>query len=376
MFGRLKQMLIKEFLQMLRDPRMKAIVFVVPVVQMLIIAFALTTDVTRIATALLDDDHTPSSRALIEEFVGSGYFIITKSLRSEAEIQALLDRSEVRAVLRFPRGFENRLLGGRTAHIQLLTDGTENNGAAAISGYATQIIGRFSQRQQRDAMVRAMGTPPAIAQIEMETRAWFNPNLESKHYYVPGLIAIMLMVISLLLTSIAIVREKEIGTIEQLMVTPISKIEFILGKTIPYLIIGYINMTLMFIVAKLIFGIHVQGSWLLLYAMAGVYVAGNLGLALAISVSAATQQQALLTAFFFLMPGILLSGFLFPLDNMPPLALAISAVDPMRWFIQILRGVTLRGVGIETLWRPMLAQGALAVAFLTFAALRFRKTIS
>lgn len=376
MFGRLKSMLIKEFLQLLRDPRMRAIVFVAPVVQMLIVAFALTTDVTRIETALLDEDNTPASRELIADFEGGGHFVAARVLRSEAQIQPLLDRGKVRAALRIPAGFQNTLDSGKGAKVQLLFDGTKSNSASFILGYANQILGRFSERRRlRQEQREAPGGPP-MGGVSIEPRAWHNPNLESRLYFVPGLIAVMLMMISLLLTSIAIVREKEIGTIEQVMVTPIRKMEFILGKTLPYLLIGYAIMTLMFIVAKVVFDIRVEGSWLLLYGMAGVYLVGNLGLALAISVSAATQQQALLTAFLILMPGVLLSGFMFPLQNMPPVALAIAAVNPMRWFLEIERAICLKGAGAAVLWPAMLAQAGLAAAFLAFAALRFRKTLS
>jgi len=180
----------------------------------------------------------------------------------------------------------------------------------------------------------------------------------------------------MLLTSLAIVAEKEIGTIEQIMVTPIHRMEFILGKTIPYLITGYITLTMMLLLSLVIFDIRVTGSWFLLYAMAGVYIVGNLGLALTISVSAATRPQALLTAFFLLMPGVLLSGFMFPLDNMPTVVRYATVLNPMRWFLEILRGVTLKGSGVETLWPAMLAQTVLAVLFLTLAASRFHKTLA
>ena len=364
MFRRIREMLIKEFLQMLRDPRMRAMIILMPVLQMLIFAFALTTDVTHIRTAVLDLDQTPSSRALIAAFTGSGYFDIIERLERPSDMARVLDAGLVRCVFHFPAGFERDLHGGRSARVQLLADATDSNSTAIVFNYAGQVLaGHLGS-----AATALPGT------IDIETRAWFNPNLESKYYFVPGLIAVMLLVVSILLASIAIVREKEIGTIEQLLVTPIRKTEFILGKTIPYMVLGYLIMTMMLILSRVMFGISVQGSLLLLYALAGVYVAGNLGLALVISTTAKTQQQALLTAFFFMMPCVLLSGFIFPVRNMPAFFQYVTFFDPLRWFLEIVQGIVTKGVGPRALWRPILGQCALALLFLTLAVRLMHKT--
>lgn len=364
MFRRIREMLIKEFLQMLRDPRMRAMIILMPVLQMLIFAFALTTDVTHIRAAVLDLDQTPSSRALIAAFTGSGYFDIIEPLERQSDMARVLDAGRVRCVFHFPAGFERDLRGGRTARVQLLADATDSNSTAIVFNYASQVLAGH--------LGSAVTTLPGT--IDIETRAWFNPNLESKYYFVPGLIAVMLLVVSILLASIAIVREKEIGTIEQLLVTPIGKTEFILGKTIPYMVLGYLIMTMMLVLTRVMFGISVQGSLLLLYGMAGVYIAGNLGLALVISTTAKTQQQALLTAFFFMMPCVLLSGFIFPVRNMPAFFQYVTFFDPLRWFLEIVQGVVTKGVGIEALWRPVLGQCALALLFLALAVRLMRKT--
>jgi ABC-2 type transport system permease protein len=210
--------------------------------------------------------------------------------------------------------------------------------------------------------------------VEILARSWFNPNLESRYYFVPGLIAVMLMTVSLLLTSLAIVREREVGTIEQLLVTPIRGVELVLGKTIPYLVTGYVIMTIMLGVMMVVFGIHVKGSFLLLYAMSGVFIVGNLGIAQVISTTAATQQQALLTAFLILMPGVLLSGFLFPVRNMPQAIQYVTYLDPLRWYLEILRGIVQKGSGAAILWPAIGWQTGLAALFLATAAMRFRKT--
>jgi ABC-2 type transport system permease protein len=371
-FKRLKPMIVKEFLQMLRDPRMRMVVFAMPVIQVTVLAFALTTDVRNIRTAVIDSDNTPISRALVDDFTAGGYFEVTALLRSEAPVNALLDTGTVQAVLHIPIDFGADVLAGRPVRVQLLADGTMSNDTSITFNYASQIINGYNQQliKQRAA---AAGISPGT--VVVEPRAWYNPNLESKYYFVPGLIVLMLLLISLLLASIAIVREKEIGTIEQVMVTPIRRLEFILGKTLPFLITGYITMSLMFIMAFIIFGIRIQGSILLLYAFAGIYLMGNLGLAILVSVISHTQQQALLTAFFILMPAVLLSGYLFPIRNMPQAVQILTLANPMRWALQIVHGIVVRGVGITTLWPAACAQTALAASFVGLAVVRFKKTL-
>ena len=375
MLQRIQRMLIKEFLQMLRDPRMRVVVFGVPVIQMTIMAFALTTDVTNIRTAVFDLDRSSASRQLLSDFTGGGYFRICAYLNSEKEIADLLDRSGVRAVLRIPTGFANDIAAGRTAKVQLITDGTDANSTAIALGYATSIINDFAD-EQMEQRSRTNGLFTKPVQVEAVTRAWFNSNMESKYYYVPSLIATMLYIFSLLLTSIGIVREKEIGTIEQVMVTPIRRLEFILGKTLPYMITGYISMTIMLLVAFVIFQVHVQGSLSLLYLLTGIYLCGNMGIALLVSANAVTQQQALLTSFLILMPSVMLSGFMFPVKNMPEVVQWFTFLNPMRWYLEILRGIVLKSVGMQDLWPAVAAQSTLTVIFIAGAASRFRKTLS
>ncbi len=375
MLLRLKRMLVKEFLQMLRDPRMRAVVFGIPVIQMMVMAFALTTDVTDIRTAVLDMDKTPASRELISRFTAGGYFEITKILSSYQEIDQILDQGKVRAIINIPSGFEAQLNANDTPSVQLITDGTDSNTTSIVLGYANVIINDWSieivsQRQ----LARGVLLPPLT--VEAASRAWFNPNQESRYYYVPSLIAVMLFIFSLLLTSIGIVKEKEIGTIEQIMVTPIRKLEFILGKTIPYMLTGYVSMTLMLCIAFVIFDVHVKGSLLLLYALTGIYLCGNMGIALVISGSARTQQQALLTSFLILMPCVMISGFMFPIKNMPDPVQMATFLNPMRWYLEILRGIVMKGTGMAALWPAVSAQAVLSTLFITIAAMRFTKTIS
>jgi len=374
MLQRLYHMLIKEFLQMLRDPRMRVVIFGMPVIQMTIMAFALTTDVTNIRLAVLDMDRTPESRELISTFTAGNYFRVSASLVSQDEITPLLDRSDVRAVLQIPYGFSKDLLTNQTADVQLITDGTDSNSTSIVLGYAGYIVSAYNDRMRQRRLGRK-GITTSPLQIKTESRAWYNVNQESKFYYVPSLIATMLYIFGLLLTSIGIVREKEIGTIEQVMVTPIRGIEFILGKTIPYMITGYITMTVMLLVAFLVFDVHVKGSLLLLYGLTGIFLAGNLGIALIISGSASTQQQALLTSFLILMPSVMLSGFMFPISNMPDPVRYATMVNPMRWYLEILRNIVMKDVGLSSLWPAIIAQLVLSISFLTIAISRFKKTL-
>lgn len=368
-------MLIKEFIQLFRDPRMRMIVFGVPIIQMLVMAWALTNDVTNIRTVVLDNDKSVASREMLAKFTSSEYFEIVGYVDSEDEVEWILDRSMARVALIFPAGFEDDINAGRTADFQLIADATDSNSTAIVFSYANQIVGNYIFEKQAEIATRAFGAGFAPSMIDFETRAWFNPNLESKYFYVPSLIGVMLIIVTMLLTGIAIVREKEIGTIEQVMVTPITNVEFIIGKTVPYAIIGYILMTFMLALAIPIFGVHIKGSWLLLYGLTGIYLVANLGLALFISTTATTQQQALLTTFFIMLPTVLLSGFIFPIHNMPQPVQYATVFIPLRWYLEILRGVVMKGSGIESFWSAAIWLTILAVGFMALAVSRFKKTV-
>lgn len=375
MFGRLKQMLIKEFLQMFRDPRMRMVVFGFPVVQMMVMAFALNTDVMNIRTAVLDMDKTQESREMLQAFTAGNYFRITHDARNFHDLQGALDKGSARALLYIPAGFGKDVRSSSGARIQMITDGTDSNTSAIVNGYSERIVrGYAATLAARQLAEKGISRP--VVRLETVSRAWFNTNQESRYYFVPALIAVMLFIFSIMLTSIGIVKEKEIGTIEQVMVTPIRKMEFILGKTLPYMATGYLTMTIMLVIARVIFGVVVKGDYLLLYLLTGIYLCGNMGAALMISASAETQQQALLTSFLFMMPGVMLSGFMFPVKNMPDIIQALTHLNPIRWYLEILRGIVMKGVGIETLWPQVLWQMSLAVVFIFLASKLFRKTLS
>lgn len=376
MFARVRQMLVKEFIQVLRDPRMRTILFISPVIQLFIFGYAASSDVKNVPTAVYDLDSSAASRSLIDRFTKTGYFLIKRVLNDENQIAAVLDSGEVSVVLRLNHGFEEDLLGERTAEVQLLLDGSDANTASIVLSYAGQILARFNEDQLRRRLERSGAGRINIQPVELLTRAWFNENLESRNYYVPGVICLIVTLATLLLTSMAVVREKEIGTMEQIIVTPIRPAEFILGKTIPFALISLLDVIVVTIVARFWFEAPIRGSLLVLLLGVLVYLMTTLGLGLLISTISETQQQALMSTFFFFFPAILLSGFAFPIANMPRPAQWVTLLNPMRYFLVIIRGVFLKGVGFSVLWPQLAALLALGTVMLFLAVSRFQKTLS
>ncbi|MDP3089863.1 MAG: ABC transporter permease [Nitrospira sp.] len=374
MFERITHMLIKEFIQILRDPRMRTVIFVMPLVQTLVFGYAVTTDVTHIPTAIFDLDNSRASRELTARFTGSGYFDVVKYVDREEEGRHLVDRGLVKAVLRMNKGFGDDLRAGRTAAVQIIVDGTDSNTAGIVLNYAGQIAGRFGETVLLTRFVRATGQPASPARVALETRAWFNENLESRNFYVPGVIVLIVTLVTLMLSSMAVVREKEIGTIEQIMVTPIRQSEFILGKMLPFALIGFADVVLVTVIAAYWFNVPIRGSLLLLFGATSLYLMSTLGIGLLISTISRTQQQAMMSAFFYYFPAMLLSGFVFPIANMPEPVQWLTYLNPLRYFLVIIRGIFLKGVGPDILWPQMLALLILGIATLWVAARRFRKT--
>jgi ABC-2 type transport system permease protein len=373
---RIKYMVIKEFLQALRDFRMRGFIFGAPVIMLLVFGYAATNDVQHVATAVYDLDNSVGSRELVSRFLKSKYFDVVAYVADDASARDLLDRGQARVVLRLDRGFENDLRAGRTAQLQMLVDGTDSNTAGVVLGYAARITGDFAQEKLRLRLKRLAGTLRPPGQVTLASRAWFNENLESRNYFVPGIIAILLALLALLLTSLAVVREKELGTIEQIMVTPITPLEFILGKTVPFAIICFIDVLVVTTIAVFWFQVPIRGSVALLLGCSALYLLTALGVGLLISTVSETQQQAMITTFFFFMPTIMLSGFMFPVANMPRLFQWLTLLNPMRHFLVIIRAIFLKGAGAAILWPQMLALAGLGVATLFLAVRRFHKTLS
>ena len=376
MLERIRQMLIKEFIQVLRDPKMKGVLFVMPVAQLLVFGYAVTTDVRNVRTAVYDLDNSVASRELVSRFASNGYFKIIEHVGTDERARELLDRGDAQIVLRMNKGFEEDLRAGRTAQLQVLADGTDSNTAGIALNYSAQIVGEYSQSVLNSRAMRLLGPLRPPGQVRLQTRAWFNENLESRNFYLPGVIAILVTLVTLLLTSMAVVREKEIGTMEQIMVTPIRPFEFILGKTVPFALISLVNVVLVTAVGVLWFNLPVRGSILRLLLATVLYLLTALGVGLVISTISQTQQQAMMSTFFFYMPSMLLSGFMFPIANMPVVVQWLTYLNPMRYFLVIIRGIFLKGVGFDVLWPQMLALAVIGVVTLGLASRRFRKTLA
>ncbi|RJP24916.1 MAG: ABC transporter permease [Candidatus Abyssobacteria bacterium SURF_5] len=369
---RIKHLVKKEFIQVFRDPRMKGVIFLMPIIQVLVFGYAVTTDLREARTAVLDFDDTIASREYISKFAESRYFDI-RYVQDEREIHRLMDRGGVQAALVIRHGFENDVRAARAAPVQFIVDGTDSNTAGILLDYSARITRRFSGEVTMNRL--SLRSQPA-SPIEVETRAWFNENLESRAFYVPGVIAIIVMLITLMLTSMAIVREKEIGTMEQLLVTPLSAPEFIIGKMLPFALIGLVDVLAVTLVAVFWFEVPVRGNLFLLLISAVLFLLTTLGVGLFISTVSGTQQQAMMTTFFFYFPAVLLSGFMFPIANMPLPVQWLTYINPLRYFLVIIRGIFLKGVGIDILWPQMLALALLGAGILGLAVYRFGKTSS
>ena len=387
MFERVKHMLIKEFIQVFRDPRMRIVIFLIPCFQVFVIGYAVSTDVNNVRTAVYDLDNSQASRDVVKHFSDSGYFDVVAYPHNSAEVDRLLDRNDVTVVLRFDHGFSEQLNAGRTAPLQILLDGADSNTASIALGYATNIATAYSAKILAQRVDRSFGTAAKTAGIksvapmqtadpaELRARAWFNENLESRNFYVPGVLVVVVTLATLLLTSMAVVREKEIGTMEQIMVTPITPVEFILGKTVPFAMIGFVDVILVTLIGVFWFGVPIHGNFLLLFLGTALYLMTTLGVGLLISTVSGTQQQAMMTTFFFFFPAMLLSGFTFPIANMLPVVQWMTLVNPMRYFLVVIRGVFLKGVGLDILWMQMLPLLAMGILTLWLAVRRFHKTL-
>jgi ABC-2 type transport system permease protein len=382
MWNRIREIIRKEMRQALRDPRMRLTLFLPPVIQLLIFGYAVNLDVENSRIAWMDLDRTPASRELLAAFQGSRRFEVVAEPEREEQIQQLLDGSKVQAVIRVLPGFARDVERSRGASVQILVDGTNSNTASLISSYASQVIatysGQVSLQQQnvrllsRDASAAVNTRLPAIT---ARTRVMFNPDLRSRNYFVPGVIVNILMMVTLMLTALAIVREKEIGTMEQLMVTPIRPIELMIGKLAPFALVGVIDLVLVTTAALLLFRVPFRGNAFLLLGCSLLYLCTSLGSGLFLSTISQTQQQAMMASFFFTMPAFMLSGFTFPIRNMPVAVQYLTYLNPLRYFMEIVRGIFLKGTGIETIWPQMIALAVFGVSVLGLSAARFHKRL-
>ncbi|HVU36196.1 MAG TPA: ABC transporter permease [Opitutaceae bacterium] len=376
MWERILTVLRKEFRSVFRDARMRMVIFGVPVLQTLVFGYAVTMDVRNVRLVVMDRDGTPSSRELVSRFTGSGYFETVVATQDERVARRAVDAARASAILQIDSGFEGDLRAGRPAPVQLVVDGSDSNTARLVLNYSSVVASGFNTDVVLATALRRTGAAPEGGTVDLRARAWFNENLESRNYFVPGVMAILVMLISLMLTGMAIVREKEVGTIEQIMVTPIRPLEFILGKFAPFVVIGFVDVLLVTVVGVFWFDIPIRGSFALLLLGTACFLLSTLGIGLFISTVSSTQQQAMMTTFFFFYPAMLLSGFIYPIANMPRVVQWMTFVNPLRYFLVIVRGVFLKGVGLDVLWPQLAALVVIGVAVMGFAVSRFHKTLA
>jgi ABC-2 type transport system permease protein len=370
MFGTIRHIVRKEFIQVFRDRRMFIPLFAAPVIQLILFGYAATIDIKHITLAVVDDDRTQESRALISSFTESGYFDLKTALATAQEIDPLLQTGKIQAALVLPRDFARRLGNRETVPIQIIIDGTDSNSATIIQNYASLIIARYSESLIAQVMMRK---PGGLALFE--PRIWYNPELKSSVWMVPGVISLILLLTTLILTSMAITRERELGTLEQLIVSPIRPIELILGKTVPFVIIGFCDIILVLAAGKVVFNIPVRGNIFFLLASSLVFILTNLGIGLFVSTISRTQSQVMMTAMFIMMPAMLLSGVFSPIESMPRFVQYLTYLNPLRYFGKVVRGILLKGNGLSVLWPELLTLLIFGLAAIVLSSLRFRKRL-
>lgn len=369
---RIIALLKKEFGQLFKDRRLLPIVFVAPVLQLTLLGFAASLDVKNISMVVCDLDKSAESRSMIQKFTNSGYFTIEYATEEYSTIQQYIDNNKVTMALVIPPRFGDKVLRREPAKIQVILDGSEGNTAAISMGYVNQII--FGASTQ--ILTEVLGGRAPAGRVDPEVRAWYNPSLKSRNFMVPGVLVLILLITTTNLTAMAIVKEKEVGTLEQLMVTPIRSFELILGKLFPFIIVGMTNVCVVLTVMVFGFGIPIKGSVLLLFVLTGTFLMTSLGIGLFVSTISKTQQQAMMTAIFFvMMPMMYISGFVFPIENMPMPLQYLSLCIPMRYYLVIIRSIILKGVGIDMLWPHAVMLLTMGLAILVASALRFRKKL-
>jgi ABC-2 type transport system permease protein len=375
MYGRLMSLIRKEFIQIMRDPRTLAIIFVMPVAMLILLGYAATNDVRNIDLAVYDQDQSPASRRLLEAYKQADYFRIAYVVGSEEDMRALIDNNSARAGIIIPPGYGREVTGWGSAQVAFVLDGSDPTVASTALAAAT-LIGQAQstklqvERLQQRGMAAVM--QPAI---DVRTQVWYNPGLVSSYFMVPAMIGMILQYLGTMLTSTAIVRERERGTIEQLIVTPLRSQELVIGKLTPYVILSFWDTIEVLIVGVLLFKMPINGDLTLLLALTGLFMITTLGIGLLISTVAKTQQEAMLTTMFTILPSIFLSGFFFPLAAMPVWLQMLSYLIPLRYFLIIARGIVVKGVGLSALWPEVVALAVFAVVVMAAAAARFKKSL-
>jgi ABC-2 type transport system permease protein len=374
---RLRCLVWKEFLELRQNPRLFGLVIIAPIIQLTMLGYAATTDVRDVPVVVADGDRSSASRSLIARFDASANFTVIETVTTVREVDPFLQRGQAWVALAIPQGYGRSLEARDPVALQVVADGSDSNSTTVALGYATALIGEYAaELASPPSPTASAGQTPAAAAIDLRIRVWFNPQLESRFFMIPGVLALLLLLVTANLAAMAIVREKEFGTLEQLNVTPLRRWELIVGKLLPYGVIAMIDVLLVTAVAVFWFEVPLRGSFVLLLAMSLLYLLCTLALGLFISTISDTQQQAMMTAtFFFLTPMIYLSGFIFPIENMPPLIQYATYLIPLRYFLVIVRGIFLKGIGLELLWPQAAALAAWGAVVLSLAVMRSRKRI-
>ncbi len=366
----------KEFLQFKRDPKMFGIILIAPVIQLIFLGYAANLDVEQVKTIVYDQNRTSTSREFIKGFTSSGYFKIVYYAESYNELEKKLNKGESILALVISHDFEKKIFRREPAALQAIFDGSDGNQASIAAGYVQTIISRYSKNILTYYMnINGRKISP-VGNLSAEVRVWYNPTLKTRNFMVPGIVGLLVSIVTLVLTSLAIVKEKEIGTMEQLIVTPIRPYQMIIGKLVPFTILGFVAVIIVLIAMRIVFGIEIKGSLIFLFVSAFLYILSTLGLGLFVSTISKTQQQAMMIAIFAVMlPMVFLSGFAFPIENMPKIIQAVSYVIPLRYFITIIRGVILKGLGFTDLWIEASVLFVMGISILLLSSLRFRKRL-
>ena len=372
MFGRIGAVTRKETLHILRDPRTLVVMFLIPIVQLILMGYAATNDIQHLRTVVLDADRTAASRALVDSYRASGYFAITEFVEDQATLARRIDGGQARAGMVIPRGYGDDLAARRTAQVGFVIDGSDPAVANTVLA-ASQAVGQAVSLKLASAALGAQR--PAVPQVEVRPRVWYNPDLKSANFMIPGLMGIILQFLATMLTALAIVRERELGTLEQLIVTPIKPIELVVGKVLPYVVVAFFTLLEVLVVGVVWFKVPIQGNVALLLVLSAGFLVTSLSIGILISTIAHTQQEAMLLTWLFLLPSIFLSGFFFPLEAMPWPLQAVSFLVPLRYMLIIARGIILKGVGLDLLIGEVVALAVFGVAVLVLAAVRFRKSL-
>ncbi len=367
--------IIKEFNQLKRDPRLRATIIIAPILQLLLMGYAATTDVNNISLAVCDLDKSATSREFVRSFVSSGYFTIERDVNEYKSIDKLIDNGTIQVALVIPPKFGGDVEAGRSAPVQMLVDGSDGYTAGIALGYAGQIAGAYNQQVMQRTISKS-GIKPEFPSVKSDTRVWYNPELKSKNFMIPGIVAMLLLLVTGMLTAMAIVKEREVGTLEQLIVTPIKSWQLILGKLVPFVLIGIFDVILVLTVGRFWFNVPMRGNIFFLFFSGGIFLLSSLGIGLFVSTVSHSQQQAAMTMqFFIFIPFLYLSGFTFPIENMPQWVQYLTYAIPLRYFLEIVRGIFLKGDGFMNLWPELAAMFGIGVLLLTASTLRFHKKL-